>query len=46
VAPIAHFGLGEDTQVDLRLVPPGGVDPLLVDGVEADQHVRVPDGCG
>jgi len=46
VAPIAHFGLGEDTQVDLRLVPPGGVDPLLVAGVDADQHVRVPDGCG
>ncbi|HSJ82174.1 MAG TPA: CRTAC1 family protein, partial [Acidimicrobiia bacterium] len=46
VAPIAHFGLGEDTQVDLRLVPPGGVDPLVVDGVDADQHVRVPDGCG
>ena len=46
VAPIAHFGLGEDTQVDLRLVPPGGVDPLVVGGVDADQHVRVPDGCG
>jgi hypothetical protein len=46
VAPIAHFGLGEDTQVDLRLVPPGGADPLVVNGVDADQHVRVPDGCG
>ncbi|HSK06682.1 MAG TPA: CRTAC1 family protein, partial [Acidimicrobiia bacterium] len=46
VAPIAHFGLGEDTRVDLRLVPPGGVEPVVVDGVDADQHLRVPDGCG
>jgi hypothetical protein len=45
VAPIAHFGLGEDTEVDLRLIPPSGVEPIVLAGVGADQHVRFPDGC-
>jgi hypothetical protein len=45
VAPIAHFGLGEETEVDIRLVPPGGAEPTTVDRVAANQHVRVPGGC-
>lgn len=45
VAPIAHFGLGDETEVDLRLAPPGGAEPMVVERVTANQHVRVPDGC-
>jgi hypothetical protein len=45
VAPIAHFGLGDETEVDLRLAPPGGAEPRVVERVTANQHVRVPDGC-
>jgi hypothetical protein len=45
VAPIAHFGLGEEAEVDLRLSPPGGAEPTVVERVTANQHVRVPGGC-
>ncbi len=46
VAPIAHFGLGDATSVSIRLTPPGGLDPIVVSGVPADQHIRYPAGCG
>ena len=45
VAPIAHFGLGEESSVDVRLVPPGGVEPSVIEAVPADQHIRFPNGC-
>ena len=45
VAPIAHFGVGEETTVDVRLVPPGGGEPSSYTGVAVDQHLRLPDGC-
>lgn len=46
VLPVAHFGLGELTSVDLLLTPPGGEDPVEVRDVTANQHLRWPDGCG
>jgi hypothetical protein len=46
VLPIAHFGLGELTEVDVLLTPPGGADPVLVEGVSVNQHIRWPGGCG
>ena len=45
VAPVAHFGLGEAELVSVRLIPPGGAEPLVLDEVEADQHLRVAGGC-
>jgi len=45
VMPLAHFGLGELGEVDVRLTPPGGAEPILVEGVGANQHIRWPDGC-
>lgn len=45
VLPIAHFGLGETTEVSVRLTPPGGADPVVLEGIDADQHIRFPDGC-
>jgi hypothetical protein len=44
VAPTAHFGLGEETTVDVRLTPPGE-GPSDLAGVAADQHIRFPSGC-
>jgi len=46
VAPVAHFGLGDVQAVDLLLVPPNGGTPTELTGVDADQHIRFPDGCG
>lgn len=46
VLPIAHFGLGELAEVDVLLRPPGGADPVLVEGVSVNQHIRWPGGCG
>lgn len=45
VLPVAHFGLGETESVDVRLVPADGSDPVDLDGVTANQHLRWPDGC-
>ena len=45
VAPVAHFGLGEATQVDVRLIPPGDTDPIAITEQPADQHLRYPNGC-
>jgi hypothetical protein len=46
VAPIAHFGLGEETSADVRLTPPNGVAASDLLGIGADQHLRFPGGCG
>ena len=43
--PLAHFGLGSAENVDVRLIPPGG-EPVDLDSVSADQHIRYPGGCG
>jgi hypothetical protein len=45
VLPIAHFGLGDVDQVDVRLIPPGERDSILLTGLSANQHVRWPEGC-
>lgn len=45
VAPIAHFGLGDVGVVDVRLTAPDG-ETHEVKSLEANQHVRLPDGCG
>jgi enediyne biosynthesis protein E4 len=45
VAPVAHFGLGEVDRVDVRLVPPGDGEPVVLADVAADQHLRYPAGC-
>lgn len=41
---IAHLGLGETTEVDLEVVPPGE-ETIVLPGIPTDQHLRVPDGC-
>jgi hypothetical protein len=46
VSPVAHFGLGESESVDVRLVPPGEADPVVLANVGADQRLRYPTGCG
>jgi hypothetical protein len=45
VAPVAHFGLGDVEDVSLRLIPPGAAEAYVLEGIEADQHLRFPDGC-
>jgi enediyne biosynthesis protein E4 len=45
VAPVAHFGLGEVDRVDVRLVPPGDGEPIVLTDIAADQHLRYPAGC-
>lgn len=45
VLPEAHFGLGDLTIVDVRLVPRGGADPVMIENVGANQHIRWPGGC-
>lgn len=42
--PVAHFGLGEVTTVNLAITLPDGTGAEL-EGVAADQHIRWPDGC-
>ncbi|HKY46345.1 MAG TPA: CRTAC1 family protein [Acidimicrobiia bacterium] len=43
--PWAHFGLGSHASVDVRVVVPDG-RTYSVDGVPANRHVILPDGCG
>lgn len=45
VAPIAHFGLGDIAEVSVRLTPRDGSEPILIEDVAADTHIRYPDGC-
>ena len=48
----AHFGLGANTEVDLRVTLPPGTqahaqtDVIELRNVPADRHLRLPDGCG
>ncbi len=42
--PVAHFGLGDETVVDLTITLPDGTGTSLP-GVTADQHLRWPNGC-
>lgn len=42
--PVAHFGLGAETVVDVRIVAPDGTLTELP-GMLADQHLRWPEGC-
>lgn len=45
VLPFAHFGLADLDEVDVRLTPRGDQDPILIESVMANQHVRWPAGC-
>jgi enediyne biosynthesis protein E4 len=48
----AHFGLGTNAAVDIRVTLPPGSRTLATNGVielknvPADRHLRLPDGCG
>jgi hypothetical protein len=48
----AHFGLGANTAVDVRVkLPPGsrglGTNSVIdLRNVPADRHLRLPNGCG
>jgi ASPIC and UnbV len=48
----AHFGLGANTAVDVRVTLPPGSRGLATNGVielrnvQADRHLRLPNGCG
>ncbi len=44
-APFAHFGLGSLESADIRLVGPEGTEPIELQQVPADRHLRVPAGC-
>lgn len=43
--PVAHFGLGAETTVDVTIEMSDG-ELATLEGVEADQHIRWPNGCG
>lgn len=45
VSPIAHFGLGDATEITVRLTPPGDSPPIELPGVGPDRHLRYPGGC-
>ena len=44
VERIAHFGLGDLTEVDIIVTPPAPNAPITLT-LSADQHVRLPSGC-
>jgi hypothetical protein len=43
--PYAHFGLGDHEQVDVVVRPPG-IEAIHLTGIDANRHIRLPDGCG
>jgi len=45
VERFAHFGLGNLTEVDIVVTPPLPNEPITMT-VAADQHLRLPNGCG
>jgi hypothetical protein len=45
VATLAHFGLGQLSEVDLVLTPPPPHEPLVIERIPVDRHVRLPSGC-
>lgn len=46
VERIAHFGLGEADSVDVVVTPPPPHEPITLPNVTANQHIRLPAGCG
>lgn len=47
VSPVAHFGLGELDEASVVLIPPGDASERIPLGdIDANQHIRYPDGCG
>jgi hypothetical protein len=42
--PVSHFGLGQETVVDVTIALPDGTTTDLA-GIVADQHIRWPTGC-
>lgn len=42
--PVAHFGLGNATEIDLTIQLPDG-EVFALDGISSDQYLRWPDGC-
>jgi hypothetical protein len=42
--PVSHFGLGQETVVDVTIALPDGTTSDLA-GIDADQHIRWPAGC-
>jgi hypothetical protein len=44
VESMAHLGLGEVATVDVEVALPDGTT-LTASGIEANRHVRLPDGC-
>jgi hypothetical protein len=45
VERIAHFGLGDRSEVDVVVTPPYPNQPIDI-SVSADQYIRLPAGCG
>ncbi len=45
VERIAHFGLGDAAVVDVTITPPLPHEPVVLEAVTANQHVRAPEGC-
>lgn len=45
VLPVAHFGLGDVTVVDVVVTGPHGAAPLTINDVPADGHLLAPHGC-
>jgi hypothetical protein len=37
--------LGDVSEVSVRLTPRDGSEPILIEDVAADTHIRYPDGC-
>ena len=46
VQRIAHFGLGDVASVDVVVTPPFPHHPIVLEQVAANQHIRLPAGCG
>ncbi len=42
---LAHFGLGELTEVDVVVRPPRS-EPVTLERIAVDRHIRLPAGCG
>lgn len=43
--PLLHLGLGDRTSVDLVVRPPQPHQPIRMEAVPVDRHLRLPDGC-
>lgn len=45
VLPVAHFGLGDSANLSVILEPPGDREPIVIENIEPNQHIRYPAGC-